>query len=164
MNSISKKIVLVGHFGVGKSSLIRKFVLDTFSDDYKVTIGVQILKKEIKIKETNLSFIIWDIEGKEELQSLRPSYLLGTSAFIYVIDPTRATTYANLKLELDYLQKNFPATTAVTVASKSDLINITEFKKELLELDLNVNYFSSAKTGQNVEKIFENLGLNLLNQ
>ena len=93
MNSISKKIVLVGHFGVGKSSLIRKFVLDTFSDDYKVTIGVQILKKEIKIKETNLSFIIWDIEGKEELQSLRPSYLLGTSAFIYVIDPTRATTY-----------------------------------------------------------------------
>ena len=43
----SKKIVLVGHFGVGKTSIIRRFVSDVFSNDYKVTIGVHIFKKEI---------------------------------------------------------------------------------------------------------------------
>ena len=53
----SKKVVLVGHFGVGKSSLVRRFVQNTFSDSYIVTIGVHILKKEIRIDEMNLEKI-----------------------------------------------------------------------------------------------------------
>ena len=69
----SKKVVLVGHFGVGKSSLVRRFVQNTFSDNYIVTIGVHILKKEIRIEEQNLTLIIWDIEGKDDIKKVRPS-------------------------------------------------------------------------------------------
>lgn len=160
--SDSKKIVLVGHFGVGKSSLIRRFVMNAFSDDYKVTIGVQILKKEITIEGKNLTFIIWDIEGKEALEQIRPSYLLGTSGFIYVVDPTRETTYVNLNSEIDYLKANFKDAAILSVANKSDLIDIKNFEDKLKQNNLSINFYSSAKTGENVELIFEQLGINLL--
>ena len=55
----SKKVVLVGHFGVGKSSLIRRFVQNEFSDDYLVTIGVHILKKVVTINNDETTVIIW---------------------------------------------------------------------------------------------------------
>jgi small GTP-binding protein len=160
--SDSKKIVLVGHFGVGKSSLIRRFVMNAFSDDYKVTIGVQILKKEITIEGKNLTFIIWDIEGKEALKQIRPSYLLGTSGFIYVVDPTRETTYVNLNSEIDYLKANFKNAAILSVANKSDLIDIKTFEDKLKQNNLSINFYSSAKNGENVELIFEQLGINLL--
>jgi small GTP-binding protein len=160
--NISKKIVLVGHFGVGKSSLIRRFVQDAFSEDYKVTIGVQIHKKEIVLNDKNLTFIIWDIEGKDDLDKIRKSYLLGTSGFIYVIDPTRNSTYINFNNEIDYIHKNFPTAFLITVASKSDLIEEKEFIQELAINNLVVDIFSSAKTGMNVQRIFEQLGLNFI--
>ncbi len=160
--NISKKIVLVGHFGVGKSSLIRRFVQDAFSDDYKVTIGVQIHKKEIAIGNKNLTFIIWDIEGKDELDKIRKSYLLGTSGFIYVIDPTRDSTYINFNNEINYLKTNFPTASLITVASKSDLIDEKDFIQELAQNNLTIDLFSSAKTGKNVQNIFEKLGLNFI--
>jgi small GTP-binding protein len=83
-----KKIVLVGHFGVGKSSLIRRFVKNEFSDDYMVTIGVHILKKEVTLEKENYTLVLWDIEGKESIKDVRETYLLGTSGFIYVFNPT----------------------------------------------------------------------------
>jgi small GTP-binding protein len=160
--NISKKIVLVGHFGVGKSSLIRRFVQNAFSDDYKVTIGVQIHKKEITIGDKNLTFIIWDIEGKDDLDKIRKSYLIGTSGFIYVIDPTRSCTYINFNDEINYLKTNFPTASLISVASKSDLIDEKDFTQELAENNLTVDFFSSAKTGKNVQNIFEKLGLNFI--
>ncbi|AWG21116.1 GTP-binding protein [Flavobacterium faecale] len=160
--SISKKIVLVGHFGVGKSSLIRRFVQNAFSEDYIVTIGVQIHKKEIVVNNTNLTFIIWDVEGKDDLEKIRQSYLLGTSGFIYVIDPTRDSTYINLEREIDFIHQNFPTSSVVKVASKADLIDEEVFIKELSANNLAVDFLSSAKTGKNVQEIFEKLGLNLI--
>ena len=61
----SKKIVVLGHFGVGKSSLIRSFIENSFSEDYKVTIGVQISKKTVTLQDNkNISLILWDLEGQ----------------------------------------------------------------------------------------------------
>ena len=160
--SSSKKIVLVGHFGVGKSSLIRRFVQNAFSEDYKVTIGVQIHKKEIEIKGKKLTFIIWDIEGKDDLDKIRKSYLIGTSGFIYVIDPTRNSTYINFNREIEYIKQNFPTASLIKVASKSDLIDENEFVKEVDLNQIEIDVFSSSKTGKNVDKIFEKLGLNFI--
>jgi small GTP-binding protein len=160
--NISKKIVLVGHFGVGKSSLIRRFVQNAFSEEYKVTIGVQIHKKEIAINEKKITFIIWDIEGKDDLDKIRKSYLLGTSGFIYVIDPTRNSTYVNFSKEIEYIKLNFPTASLITVASKSDLIDKKDFTNELSLTHLSVDFFSSAKTGENIQKIFEKLGQNFM--
>lgn len=161
MNS-SKKVVLVGHFGVGKSSLMRRFVQNTFSDNYIVTIGVHILKKEIKIDELNLTLIIWDIEGKDDIQKIRSSYLLGTSGFIYVIDPTRPQTYEQFNKQVEFITVNYPNSKLVSVANKIDLIDLEEFKKSLSLNNITIDYFASAKEGIEVENLFQNLGMKMI--
>jgi len=161
MNS-SKKIVLVGHFGVGKSSLIKRFVQNTFSDSYIVTIGVHILKKEIKIDKMNLTLVIWDIEGKDDIQKVRSSYLLGTSGFIYVIDPTRPQTFESFNEEMEFLSTNFPTSKLVSVANKTDLINLEDFKKVLNEKNIEIDFFASAKTGTEVENVFQSIGMKMI--
>jgi small GTP-binding protein len=155
--SSAKKIVLVGHFGVGKSSLIRRFVQNSFSDDYLVTIGVHILKKVVEINSQLTTLVIWDIEGKEEIQKVRTSYLMGTSGFIYVIDPTRIQTYQNLKIELEFIKKNYPKIPVITVSNKSDLIDVDDFREKIEKDNLKIDFFASAKTGSNVETIFSKL-------
>ena len=160
--SSSKKVVLVGHFGVGKSSLIRRFVQNEFSDDYLVTIGVHILKKTVSINNEETTIIIWDIEGKEDIQKVRSSYLMGSSGFIYVIDPTRIHTNQNLNDELKFISKNYAKIPIITVANKLDLINIEEFKKALIEKDMKIDFFTSAKNGNNVEEIFKSLTLEMI--
>jgi small GTP-binding protein len=160
--SNSKKVVLVGHFGVGKSSLMRRFVQDTFSDSYIVTIGVHILKKEIKINDLDLTLIIWDIEGKDDIQKVRSSYLLGTSGFIYVIDPTRPQTFERFSDEMEFIKTNYPNSKLVSVANKTDLIDLEEFKILLAEKNMSIDYFASAKTGAEVENVFQTLGIKML--
>ncbi|WP_395061502.1 Rab family GTPase [Flavobacterium sp.] len=161
MNS-SKKVVLVGHFGVGKSSLISRFVHNTFSDNYTVTIGVHILKKEIEIEALNLTLIIWDIEGKDDIKKVRSSYLLGTSGFVYVIDPTRSQTYERFNEEIDFLKINYPTSQIVSVVNKSDLIDIEEFKVSLISKNIKIDYFASAKVGLEVENLFQTIGLKMI--
>lgn len=158
----SRKVVLVGHFGVGKSSLVRRFVQNTFSDNYIVTIGVHILKKEIKINELNLTLIIWDIEGKDDIQKVRSSYLLGTSGFVYVIDPTRPQTFERFNDEKAFIIENFPKAQLVSVANKTDLIDIDAFKVSLAEKKINIDYFTSAKLGIEVENVFQTIGMKMI--
>ncbi len=152
----SKKIVIVGSFGVGKTSLIRRFVDDTFSEDYKVTIGVHILKKTIELQDHSINLIIWDTEGTDEIEEIRTSYLLGTHGFIYVSDVTRPKTYQNIDAHKNYLNKNFGNVPVLTVGNKSDLLpkgSIAQKKEELHFLDLLV----SAKEGNNIQRLFEKM-------
>jgi small GTP-binding protein len=155
--SSAKKIVLVGHFGVGKSSLIRRFVQNSFSDDYLVTIGVHVLKKVVQLENQETTLVIWDIEGKDDVQKVRSSYLLGTHGFIYVVDPTRSQTYERVQEDLEFLNQNYSKSHVITVANKIDLIDLGVFKKTLLEKEIMIDYFASAKNGLDVETIFENL-------
>jgi small GTP-binding protein len=155
--SSAKKIVLVGHFGVGKSSLIRRFVQNSFSDDYLVTIGVHVLKKVVQLENQETTLVIWDIEGKDDVQKVRSSYLLGTHGFIYVVDPTRSQTYERVQEDLEFLNQNYSKSPVITVANKIDLIDLGVFKKTLLEKEIMIDYFASAKNGLDVETIFENL-------
>lgn len=153
---ISKKIVIVGHFGVGKTSLIRRFVEDVFSEDYKVTIGVHILKKTLTVNEEEINLILWDTEGTDEIEEIRKAYLLGTHGFIFVCDVTRPVTYENIEAQINYLQTNFNQVPVLSIGNKSDLLpkgSISEKKEELEFLDMLV----SAKEGNNVPRLFEKI-------
>ncbi|MBC9797480.1 Rab family GTPase [Sinomicrobium weinanense] len=157
----SKKIVLLGHFGVGKTSLVRRFVEDTFSDNYKVTIGVHILKKEVKLPENQINLIIWDIEGSEDITRTRSSYLLGSHGFIYVFDTTRKSTYENLAADLEHIRSNYNDVPVLVVGNKSDLVTRAHLRENKQHFSL-AQYFSSAKTGENVETLFEDLTKKLI--
>ena len=155
--NITKKIVLLGHFGVGKTSLIRRFVDNDFDTNYQVTIGVQVKKKEVALKENTVSLLIWDIEGNTSIQKARKTYLMGSSGFIYVFDLSRPETFENISLEIEYLAKNYPNTPILIIGNKEDLVDTAEKKEYFLKKDINVDYFSSAKSGKSVNEMFQDL-------
>jgi len=159
----SKKIVILGHFGVGKSSIIRKFVDNVFSTDYKVTIGVHILKKTVQIpNRKSISLIIWDLEGTDNLELINKTYLLGTHSFIYVYDVTRPLTFNTISEDLEILKTTYPSSLIKIVGNKVDLLSNSEKKSHQILFKVET-YLSSAKTGENIEFLFQDIAQELDN-
>lgn len=152
--SLSKKIVLLGHFGVGKTSLVRRFVDSAFSEDYLVTLGVHVKKKDVEINSEKVTLIIWDIEGNTSLSKARKSYLAGSHGFLYVFDVTRPETFENLEEEMQFLTENYAATPVCQIGNKSDLIASESIKEFFASEKFKNCDFTSAKNGENVENIF----------
>ncbi|EAR02531.1 Rab family GTPase [Maribacter sp. HTCC2170] len=154
----SKKIVILGHFGVGKTSLIRRFVKDSFSDKYKVTIGVHITKKVVEVNEDEaISLIIWDLEGTDEVRMIRDSYLLGTHGVVFVFDVSRPSTFQNINEDLKIVAEKTPNTPLMVVGNKTDLIILNELQVLLNENSIQTNFLTSAKTGDSVNEMFTQL-------
>ena len=87
MSKKQKKVILIGNFSVGKTSLIRRFVENSFSDEYISTIGMKISKKEIKIDDEILTLLIWDIEGAvDKVKRVNKTYMRGANGVIIVAD------------------------------------------------------------------------------
>ena len=160
--SQTKKIVFLGHFGVGKTSLIRRYVDSIFSEDYLVTVGVHVKKKELDLNGEAVTLIIWDIEGNTAIEKARSSYLIGTHGFVYVFDVSRPETFENLEEEKAYLEKNYPNIPFIVVGNKTDLISseerATNFSGSTFE---NCN-FTSAKEGNNVAEIFTEIAARMV--
>ncbi len=159
-----QKIVILGHFGVGKTSLIRRFVDASFSEDYLVTVGVHVKKKDIIINDNPTTLVIWDIEGNSEISMSRSSYLLGSNGFVYVFDVSRPETYANLEAQLEYLKEHFPKVPVTIFGNKADKFG-EEVSKAFFEVPpFTECFFTSAKTGENVEEGFKELTIKTLKQ
>ncbi len=154
----SKKIVVLGHFGVGKTSLIRRFVSDSFSDNYKVSIGVHITKKVVEITVGNsMSLILWDLEGTDDLQMIRGSYLLGTHGVVFVFDVTRPSTFQNINKDIKIVAEKIPNVPLLIVGNKVDLVILDELKVLLKNNNIPVDFLTSAKTGGAVNDVFLHL-------
>lgn len=160
---ISKKVILTGSFGVGKTSLFNQFVYNRFNDKYLTTIGVKVNKKVITVDDQELSMLLWDIAGEVSQDKVPVSYFLGASGVIYVFDLTRPITVNNIKSDLDYLRNLLPENVAIKiVGNKKDLIPEEDLEEIINSLDCQYDYLTSAKTGENVEDLFKALGSDLL--
>ncbi|HAG84474.1 MAG TPA: GTP-binding protein [Cyanobacteria bacterium UBA12227] len=163
---ISKKICLVGDFGVGKTSLIRRFVDRQFSDQYLSTVGVKISREVVET--VNLQLLIWDLEGHTKFKAIAPSYLQGASGIIIVADVSRIETIERLGEHIKLFLSVNPKGVILVALNKSDLIEPEKLKQlvEMVEVkDINQVsglYITSAKTGKSVDEIFVNLGQKLL--
>lgn len=89
---IQKKVCMLGATGVGKTSLVSKYVTSLFSDTYMTTIGVKVDKKVVAVDGRDVTLLLWDIYGEDEFQTVRPSYLRGASGYLLVADGTRQLT------------------------------------------------------------------------
>lgn len=159
---ISKKVILTGSFGVGKTSLFNQFVYNRFSDKYLTTIGVKVNKKVIKIGDKDLSILLWDIAGEVSQDKVPVSYFLGASGIIYVFDLTRPTTFKNIQEDLDYLKGLLPNSSIKVVGNKKDLLTEEEINQVIKEVPVDITMTTSAKTGANVEELFLDLGKELI--
>ena len=159
---ITKKVILTGSFGVGKTSLFNQFIFSQFGDKYLSTIGVTINKKVIKIDDIELCIMLWDIAGELSQDKVPSSYFLNASGIIYVFDLNRPTTYKNMAENIEYLKNIFDGDVIKVVGNKLDLIN--EEKIAALKADVPVpwDFLTSAKTGQHVEELFHELGVELM--
>ncbi len=150
---ISKKIVLTGSFGVGKTSLFNRFISNTFSDNYLTTIGVKVEKKALQVAGEEVSLILWDIAGEVSQEKVPKSYFLGASAIIYIFDLSRPTTLKNMRADLKMLNELLPGVIIRKVGNKKDLI-LEEEELKKIRRKASPDILTSAKTGENVEDLF----------
>ncbi|MCF6352708.1 MAG: GTP-binding protein [Cyclobacteriaceae bacterium] len=154
---LSKKVILLGYFGVGKTSLIQKFVHRKFSEEYITTIGVRVDKKVVTINGREISLIIWDIAGENAHQKVPQAYRMGAHGAIFVFDVTRPSTYDNIEVDIKHMQSILPPMPFVLVGNKKDLISEQKLNDLQKKLPQNDYFFSSAKTGEQVEEAFAKL-------
>lgn len=158
---ISKKIVITGHFGVGKTSLFNRFISNTFNEKYLTTIGVRVDKKVVIIDGQEVSLVIWDLAGEVSQEKVPRSYFLGASAIVYVFDLSRPATFSHLTDDLMYIKSVLPDVLIRKVGNKKDLVNAETLKT--IQAQTQPHFFTSARTGENVEELFNGIARSLLN-
>ncbi|MEE9150559.1 MAG: Rab family GTPase [Thermoplasmata archaeon] len=166
---IVKKVCLIGNSRVGKTSLVKRFILDIFDDKYLKTLGTKVSKKDVMIEypekdlKVNLSMMIWDIMGQETFRPLlQDSYFYGAGGALAVCDSTRTETLEALEPWLQSLYDMVGKVPLIFLANKSDLKDSIEVKEKILKNfadKYDATYlYTSARTGDNVEKAFYELG------
>lgn len=155
----SYKVVLVGDFAVGKTSLVRRFIDKTFSEDYISSIGVSISRKQLETANNQSTMIIWDIEGRTDHKPILKPYLLGAKGFIIVGDLTREKTIESIAEHIKLFEEIAPTIPIFIALNKSDIKSVDYNNKKLKELSNNIVdiYETSAKSGDTVNTIFERL-------
>jgi len=162
MSITSKKVILTGSFGVGKTSLFNQFVYNQFDDRYLTTIGVKVNKKVIDIDGKEISLLLWDIAGEVAQDKVPTSYFLGASGIIYVVDLSRPTTYKNIESDISYLKNLVPGGNIKIVGNKKDLVTEETITSIQALLAIPLDIITSAKTGENVDNLFQELGKELI--
>jgi len=163
-----KKVCLIGDPGVGKTSLIRRFVLDLFDDTYLTTIGAKVTKKAMGVDvperdlHINLSLMIWDVAGQKEYKLFHEMYLKGMEGVLAVADLTRMNIFDSLKGAIHMADRAAVNTPMIFLLNKCDLaelssIDLKDVRTLASQRDVPV-LATSAKTGMNVELAFDQLG------
>ena len=166
--SLKAKVCLVGESGVGKTSLIRKFVLNEFDERYLTTVGTTVSKKSIQLPlpqadlQVDVDLVIWDIMGQHEYRDLLADrYFEGAQGLLAVADVTQKETLDALFDWIDRADRVASQIPVVLAMNKADLVASTDLAEraaQILADAFNGEYLlTSAKTGANVEKAFTRL-------
>jgi small GTP-binding protein len=158
------KLCLLGDGAVGKTSLVRRYVFDVFDDKYLMSFGTKVSKKTINVSGSEIDLMIWDILGQKSHESLHAAYYRGAAGALAVCDFTRPETMANLRSWIGSLRSVVGEMPVIVLGNKSDLEKRYSLK-ELESFGQSVGCSvleTSAKTGQNVELAFSEIGKKLL--
>jgi small GTP-binding protein len=160
------KILLLGEYRVGKSSMVLRYVEDRFPGDYMATIGANFLVKTVSLPFEGMEFKvglqIWDIGGHARSSQVGRVFFQGVSGALLVYDLTRKSTLEKLPLWIEQLKKFSPDVSMYLVGNKNDLtgdrqISFDEGEESKKRLQM-INFFeTSAKTGDHIQETFEDL-------
>ena len=167
------KILVLGDMAVGKTSLINQYIEHTFLEDYRPTLGVNIISKDIEIEQIGslIRLIFWDIAGQDKYENYRQTYYEGCSGVLFVYDITRHDTFINIESKWlkDLLNNIKKRCDFLLLGNKIDLKEnrvVTYEEGERLANKINAIDFieTSALNGKNVDKAFLRLIQRILNQ
>ena len=165
------KIVVLGDAAVGKTSLINMYIEQSFSEDYKPTLGANIIRKDVHVDSINASvrLIMWDLAGQEKYNVIRSMYFQGCVGALLVYDLTQYSSFDQIKIKWleDFKKFSRPDGVYILIGNKSDLkgsIKVSYEEGKSLSQEINAAEFieTSAKYGDNVENAFKKLVLNIL--
>ena len=163
---IQKKICLLGAFAVGKTSLVMRYVNSIFGEKYHTTVGVKIDKKQLTSQGKDITLMIWDLAGQDDLTRLRTSYLRGVAGYVIVADGTRPfslNTAINMHKEAREYTGDVPFIVAINKADlKDEQWQVEAEQLKALEDDGATIILTSAKTGDGVEEAFQTLTESML--
>jgi len=162
------KVIILGDQGVGKTSLMNRYVNDKFSQQYKATIGADFLTEEINIDDKAVTLQIWDTAGQERFQSLGTAFYRGADCCILVYSITESKSFEALGGWADEFLKHatpqqpesFPF---VCIGNKCDLDNQRQVEESRAQTWIksrneNIRFFeASAKSNKNVQEAFRKL-------
>ena len=161
------KIVFLGDQSVGKTSIINRFIYDTFEDVYQATIGIDFLSKPVYVDDKTIRLQLWDTAGQERFKSLIPSYVKDSSVAVICYDITNADTFTSVKTWVDNAKSMRGEEVVLFIAgNKSDLADqraVSEEEGKNLAKELGASFFeTSAKSGENVKTLFDDLAKKLI--
>jgi len=158
------KVIFLGDAAVGKTSIVAKHVTSSFKENYIPSIGANITSRVYSIEGKEITLMIWDIAAQEGFSSIRYDYYQGAKAAFIVYDVTRPGTFEDVVFWHDDLSKivrrKIPT---VLIGNKADLPAIVQFQSgRRLAEDLGAEFIeTSAKTGQNIEELFDKVARKL---
>ena len=165
------KVCIFGDGGVGKTTLINRYLTGVFIRNLQLTVGVDFHIKKVEVEGKSVTLQIWDFAGEKRFRFLLPSYALGSSGGIFLFDITRYSSIINFDSWLNIFKQGYKGKNhqipVLMVGSKSDL----NFKRavsrtEAFEIVKKNNLYGyiecSAKNGQNVKDIFNKIAVLML--
>ncbi len=165
MSSFKLKVLLTGAAAVGKTSLVQRFIKNRFAANYKLTVGVDILTKDVEYKPGEIATLsIWDIGGQQRFEFIRSTFYKGAAGALLVFDLTRDQTYTEVRKWLteirQFTDEKIPF---ILIGNKADLVEDVgvvidrEEARALAESEGSIYIETSAKTGINVDESFTEL-------
>ncbi|XP_013408686.1 ras-related protein Rab6 isoform X2 [Lingula anatina] len=153
------RLCLLGNLGVGKTSLITRFMYDSFDNTYQATIGIDFLSKTMYLEDRTIRLQLWDTAGQERFRSLIPSYIRDSSVAVVVYDITNANSFQQTSKWIDDVRTERGSDVIIMlVGNKTDLADKRQVSTEEGERkakELNVMFIeTSAKAGYNVKQLF----------
>ncbi|KAK9767406.1 GTPase Ryh1 [Basidiobolus ranarum] len=156
------KLVFLGEQSVGKTSLITRFMYDTFDNTYQATIGIDFLSKTMYLEDRTIRLQLWDTAGQERFRSLIPSYIRDSSVAVVVYDISSRNSFLNTTKWIDDVRaERGTDVIIVLVGNKTDLSDkrqVTTEEGEKMAKELDVMFVeTSAKAGFNVKTLFRKI-------
>ena len=156
---------MLGAFAVGKTSLVARYVKSIFSDKYLTTVGVKIDKKTVNVNSQEVNLILWDLAGEDEFVQLQTSYLKGSSGYILVADGTRSDTLLKAFTLQRKAEEAVGKVPFALVINKVDLQSQWEIDETSIRGPREqgwIVYYTSARSGENVEETFRILATRMI--
>jgi len=160
VNPLAKyKLVFLGDQSVGKTSIITRFMYDTFDSTYQATIGIDFLSKTMYLEDRTVRLQLWDTAGQERFRSLIPSYIRDSSVAVVVYDITNRNSFLNTAKWIDDVRtERGTDVVMMLVGNKTDLadkrqVSVEEGETRAKEHDI-MFIETSAKAGFNIKALF----------
>ena len=159
------KIIIIGNSGVGKTSITTSAVKNVFINDYKSTIGMEIFSLYLKVNDKPIKLQIWDTCGQEIYRSLIKNFYRNSSLAIIVYSIDKKNSFKDINLWIKEIRVNSsPDIKIVLIGNKSDLdkdrqVSYEEGKKYLDDDEVLIFFETSAKTGENIKKLFQEISI-----